>query len=107
MPGGLLVTAPLPAPNLTTVKVYCGINSVKVAVTSRSAVMVTVHVPVPVHAPLQPSKKDPGNGVAVRVTEAALLNPAEQIEPQLMPAGLLLTVPLPLPDLDTVRLLNP
>ena len=40
----------------------------KVAVTVLDAVMLTVHAPVPVHAPLQPAKVEPAAGVAARVT---------------------------------------
>ncbi len=66
--------------------------------------MVTVQVPVPVQAPLQPAKVEPLAAAALRVTEAPALNAAEQVAPQLMPVGLLVTVPLPLPALLTVRL---
>jgi hypothetical protein len=105
---GLLVTVPLPVPNLATVKVYFGINRVNVAVTNWSELIGMVHVPVPAQeGSLQPSKLDPGNGVAVSVTIVPSLNPAVQVDPQLMLAGLLITVPLPSPDLDTVRVLYP
>ena len=64
---------------------------------------VTVHVPVvPEQEPLQPTKRDPDDGIAVRVTVAPLLYSAEQIEPQLMLPLLLVTVPTPLPVLTTV-----
>jgi hypothetical protein len=42
--------------------------------------------------------------VAVKVTAAPLLKVAEQVLPQLMPAGLLVMVPLPVPAFATVRL---
>ena len=48
MPVGELLTVPTPIPLLITVSVYCG---TKVAVTVVSAVMVTTHVPVPLHPP--------------------------------------------------------
>ncbi len=41
---------------------------VNVAVTLRPRLMVTVHVPVPVQAPLQPVKVEPVAAAAVRVT---------------------------------------
>ena len=39
-----------------------------VAVTLRAALIVTWHVPVPLHAPLHPANIDPLAGVAVSVT---------------------------------------
>ena len=47
----------------------CG---VKLAVTDCAALIVTVQMPVPVHAPLQPPKVEPAAGVAVRVTGVPL-----------------------------------
>jgi hypothetical protein len=73
-----------------------------VAVTEVLALTVTVHEPVPVHAPDQPANEDPDAGVAVRATLVPLLKLAEQVLPQLIPAGLLVTVPWPLPASDTV-----
>ena len=49
----------------------------------------------PLHAPLKPEKLDPEVGVAVRVTEVPLLKLALQAVGQLIPAGLLVTVPEP------------
>ena len=40
----------------------------KFAATDRATLMVVAHVPVPLHAPLQPVKVDPSAAVAVRVT---------------------------------------
>jgi hypothetical protein len=107
MPAGPLVTVPLPEPDLSTDKGNFCITRLKVAVTDWAAFIKTAHGPVPVQAPLQPAKLDPVAGVAVRVTSVALLNSAEHVGPQSMPAGLLATVPLPLPDLETVRVLYP
>jgi hypothetical protein len=59
--------------------------------------MVTVRVVVPVPSPLHPSKVEPASGVAVSVTVDPLLKLAEHVAPQLIPAGLLVTVPLPAP----------
>jgi hypothetical protein len=64
--------------------------------------MVTVHVPVPLHAPPQPPKTDPVVGEAVRVTTVPETSVSEQSEPQLMPLGLLVTAPEPVPDLETL-----
>jgi hypothetical protein len=44
--------------------------------------MLTVQLPVPLHAPLQPTKTDPAVAVAVRVTLELAPNVAEQLLPQ-------------------------
>ena len=77
--------------------------ALKRAVTDLTASMVTVRVVVPVPSPLQPLKVEPASGVAVSVTLVPLLKLAEQVAPQLMPTGLLVTVPLPAPVLLTER----
>jgi hypothetical protein len=59
--------------------------------------MVTVHALSPAHAPAQPAKKDPSLAVAVSFTFVPELKLAVHVTPQLMPAGLLVTCPLPLP----------
>jgi len=65
---------------------------------------VTVQVvAVPVHAPLQPVKVEPAPAAAVSVTGVPVVYDAEHVVPQLMPAGLLVTVPAPAPALETVR----
>jgi hypothetical protein len=62
-----------------------------------------VQVPVPLQPPpLQPENVEPAAGVAVKVTAVPLVNPAEQVLPQEMPVGALVTVPLPAPALLTV-----
>jgi len=51
-----------------------------------------------VHAPAQPAKKDdPLLAVAVSLTFVPELKLAVHVTPQLMPAGVLVTCPLPLP----------
>src|SRR5437016_1732301 len=100
MPAGALVTAPLPVPALLTVSVKVG---VKVAVTVVAAESVTVQAPVPEQPPpLQPVKVEPATGVAVNVTAVPLAKLAEQVAPQLIPTGALVTVPLPVPALLTL-----
>ena len=98
MPAGALETVPVPAPAFVTVSVKgCRVN---VAVTDVAALIVTVQVPVPVQPPpLQPVNVEPAAGVAVRVTAVPLAKAAEQVAPQEMPAGALVTVPLPAPAL--------
>ena len=49
------------------------VTSAKLAVTVVLAVRVTLQLPVPEQAPLQPVKLDPVSGVAVRVTVVPLL----------------------------------
>src|SRR5205823_174329 len=69
----------------------------KLADTLMSEFIVTVHVaPVPPHAPPQPPKLWPLAGVAVRLTCVPPAKLALHVAGQLMPAGELVTVPLPL-----------
>jgi len=104
MPAGLLVTVPVPVPAFETVRVLVVPEPVKVAVTTWSELITTVHVPAPEQPPpLQPAKVEPAEAAAVSVTEVPSLNCAEQVRPQLMPAGLLVTVPAP--TFETVRVL--
>ena len=68
------------------------------AVTDVAALTVTAQVPVPEQPPpLQPVKVEPAAGVAVSVTAVPLVNEAEHVAPQEMPAGALVMVPLPAP----------
>lgn len=62
-----------------------------------------MQAPVPVHAPLQPVKAEPAAGLAARLIAAPEANVAEQLAPQLIPAGTLVTVPVPVPDLLTFK----
>jgi hypothetical protein len=79
----------------------CGKN---VAVVERAALIVTVQVEaMPLHDPLHPENSDPAPGTAVRVTLVPEVKAAEQVAPQAMPAGLLVTVPDPAPAFVTVR----
>ena len=53
-------------------------------------------LPVPLQPPpLQPANVDPEAGVAVSVTIVPVTYASEQSDEQLIPAGLLVTVPLP------------
>src|SRR5881409_20260 len=87
------LTMVVPAASGLSVKVV----NAKVAVMEVAAVMVTVQVPVPVQPPLQPVKVEPGAGTAVSVTAVPLVKVAAQVALQEMPAGALVTVPLPVP----------
>src|SRR5215470_149741 len=102
MPAGELVTVPTPAPAFDTVSAKD--DCTKLAVTVVAAFTVTVQVPVPVQPPpLQPPKVEPVAAAAVRVTIVPFAYDAEHVAPQLMPAGELVTVPLPAPALETVK----
>jgi hypothetical protein len=48
------------------------VEVLNVATTDSAAVIVTVHVLVPVHAPLQPANAEPDAGAAVRITTCPL-----------------------------------
>ena len=74
-----------------------------VAVAFFVCVSVTAHVPVPLHAPLQPANLEPEEGVAVNVTAAPLLKAALHVDPQLMAEGVEVTAPEPRPRFFTVR----
>jgi hypothetical protein len=95
---GELVIAPEPVPVLLTESVNVGAGE-KVAVTPTDEVpMVKLQVPVPEQAPLQPANTEAeDDGVAVSVIAVLVLKLAEQVAPQLIPAGALLTDPLPVP----------
>src|SRR3989454_9468469 len=97
-PAGVLVTVPAPAPAVATVRTTA---DAKVAVTVVAAETVTTHGAVPLHPPpLHPTNSEPPSGAAVSVTTVPLKKLAEQLEPQLMPSGVLVTVPVP--ALETV-----
>lgn len=53
------------------------------------------------HAPLQPVNAEPAAGVAAKLIAVPAANAEEQVEPQLTPAGALVIVPVPVPDLLT------
>ena len=78
---------------------------VKVAFTDWFWLIVTLQdEPVPLQ-PLQPVKLEPAAGTAVNATEVLEAKFALQPGgPQLIPVGLLVTVPLPLPRNETDRL---
>ncbi len=98
IPAGELETEPEPVPARTT---SSGVTCVNVAVTDVAAFIVTVHVPVPVQAPDHPAKIEVALGVAVSVTCEPTAKGAEQVAPQSIPAGELVTVPEPVPARTT------
>jgi hypothetical protein len=100
MPAGLLVTEPLPEPDLVIERRYP--EGRKLAVTAFAASMVTTHVEVPAQAPDQPANSEPLSAVAVKVTVLPVGKSALHADPQTMPDGLLTTCPAPAPVFDTV-----
>jgi hypothetical protein len=83
------------------VVVVVGIRS-KIAVTARSWLMYTEQVePEPVQAPLQPAKTDPASAAYCRDSLLLRVYTAEQVAPQLIFPLPLVTVPVPVPDLET------
>jgi hypothetical protein len=95
---------PDPLPAALAVMLYW--FRVKVAVTFLAADIVTVHVPVPEHpSPDQPVKVEPVVALAVNVTDVFSVYAAVPIFPiQLINPVFGTTLPLPVPDLVTVRL---
>jgi hypothetical protein len=105
MPAGELVTVPGPKPDRSAVstKLEAEVFRVKLALTDFAALIVTVQAPVPEQLPPQPVKVAVADGVAVSVTTVPLMNEAEHVVPHEIPAGLLVTVPVPVPARDTVK----
>jgi hypothetical protein len=107
IPDGLLVTVPDPPPVRATDSILVLWLSLNVAFTLSAALIVTTHVPVPLHPPPdQPEKLDPELAEAVRVTGEFIGNGAAHLlllALQLIPAGLLVTRPAPVPASVTVK----
>jgi hypothetical protein len=100
-PAGALVTVPVPVPASVIVKATV-LEVLNVAVTDSAAVSVTTQAALPLHAPPQPANVDPTVAVGVSVTAVPLAKLAEQVEGQRIPAGVLVTVPVPAPPSVTV-----
>ena len=101
MPAGEEVTVPAPVPSFATVNVCC--TSAKVADTVAARSTVTTQVPVPLQpAPDHPVNAEFVDGDAARVTVVPNAKEDAHCVPQLMPAGLETTLPVPLPDSVTV-----
>jgi hypothetical protein len=74
-----------------------------VAVTDWAEFIVTAHAPAPEQpAPLHPTKVEPAAGEAVSVTTVPAVKELPQVLPQEIPAGLEVTVPVPVPAKLTV-----
>lgn len=77
--------------------------TLKVAVTFCGALMLMLHKPEPEHAPDQPAKVEPDAALGDNATVVPELKAAEHVGAQLMPAGLLVTFPVPVPAVATVN----
>jgi hypothetical protein len=75
----------------------------RIAPTVVSLCRVRLHGAVPEHAPVHPVKIEPAPGFAVSVTGVPTVKLALHVCPQLIPAGVLVTVPVPVPESVTVR----
>jgi hypothetical protein len=80
--------------------------TLNVAMTERLALMVRVQLPLPEQSPDQPANLERAEATAVSVTAVPCLKAWAQVEPQLIPAGLELTVPVPLPPFVSVSVLS-
>jgi hypothetical protein len=89
IPAGVLVTVPVP--ETVTVNSAAAVN---VAETDWLLESTSLH-DGPVHAPPKPAKLKPDAGVGVIVIAVPGVKLAVQADGQLMPAGLLFTVPVP------------
>jgi hypothetical protein len=93
IPGGALVTVPLPDETET---LNTGLATApKDASTAVSPLTVTSQLPVPLQPLAQPEKTYPEAAVALSVTFVPFAYDSEQSDGQLIPAGALVTVPLP------------
>ena len=74
----------------------------KLAETVVFALIVTLHAPVPVQPPDHPPNVEVDPGASLSVTTVPAANVYWHVVPQLMPAGLLVMVPAPVPESFTV-----
>jgi hypothetical protein len=102
IPAGELETGPLPSPAFDTVRGWPALLNVAVTVFAKSIVTLQVAAD-PVQAPDHPANTEPGLAEAVSVTSVPEENSQAHVVPQLMPDGLLVTGPLPVPAFWTVR----
>lgn len=101
MPEGVLTIVPVPVPGLRTVSRTGATAGINVAVADALALRSNLQVEVPLQAPDHCENLEPDFGVAVSVTVVPVVYSALQVVPHLMPVGLLVIVPAPLPALWT------
>jgi hypothetical protein len=78
----------------------------KLALTGVFALSVSLQASMPLHPPPdQPAKVEPVAAVAATMTCAPVSKLAVQVEPQLIPDGVLVTVPEPVPEDNTDSIL--
>jgi phage tail protein X len=99
IPAGELVTVPEPVPERVTVSVR--VIVLNEATHDLAAVIVTAPSAQSA-SPLQPANTDPVPAVALRVTVLLPGNASLQSVPQVIPAGVEVTEPDPLPVFDTL-----
>lgn len=105
VPTAVVVVVVLGGGGVVVVGVVLGGVRLKVALGAVSALTVTVQLPDPEQPPpLQPAKVEPELAAAVKVTCVPEVKSAEHVAPQSIPAGLLVTVPEPLPGFETLTL---
>jgi hypothetical protein len=78
------------------------VTALKVADTVVFAFIVTLQAPVPLHPLVHPPNVDVDPGASVSATTVPDGNVVWQVVPQLIPVGLLVMVPPPVPELCTV-----
>ncbi|MGA8492268.1 MAG: hypothetical protein WB711_17715 [Terriglobales bacterium] len=100
IPDGLLETVPVPVPASATAKTG---RLLKVAVTAALLTNASLQTPMPLQAPDHPAKKEFAMGEAVSVNCVPSAKVALQVCPQLIPDGLLVTLPLPVPPSVTAK----
>lgn len=77
-----------------------------VAASDVELVTVTVHVEFPAQTPVHPAKVLLGSAVAVNVTGVLFAKLALHVPGQVIPLGLLVTLPVPTPISETVTVPN-
>jgi len=97
IPAGALETLPRPFPDKVTASESGGMT-LKAAPKEELPVSVIVQEFCPLQAPDHPAKVELLAALAVSVTWVPEGNDALHVDPQLMPAGMLVIVPVPLPE---------